>query len=175
MDKLNKNLYVQVNYHLYRHNVGDDFDLVKNLCAEFGFEFTPSFAYFAGLDKTMDILDSSPVSVEDQKVHENLLVSMQERLLLAEPYRGQDCHLRSNTITIDWDGAVLICCAAYTTKIAEEFNELSHGEIQAMRYQSPLCHKCISTGWSLVYLEQPDDKISALGYETISQIKAAIS
>ena len=172
MDKLNKSFYVEIYYHLYRHNVGADLENMQRLATELKFTFNVDFAYSMLFHKTLKYLDGEQLSEKDNELLDLLLISPKERMELALPYKQYDCHIRSDIISIDYDGSVPLCCATYETTgytMAPDFTQISHDDLQSKRYQHELCKECMNKAQHVAAMHEPRDKIFKLGNQRIQE------
>ena len=59
MDQYSSKTTVQVLYHVYKHNAGDDLLMMVKLCEELNFNLDPVWAFLMPLEKCIDYLDIS--------------------------------------------------------------------------------------------------------------------
>ena len=74
MDKRKSCIDIELFYHMYKSNIGEDLIKMKNLCDELNYRFTPIVANFVNVEKVMQYLDNN-ISNEDKSTISNLLVS----------------------------------------------------------------------------------------------------
>lgn len=175
MDTLGVQFFVEVYYHIYHHNCGDDIVHIKMLSDKLGFRFNTQFAYFMPLDKVLKYLAGEALSAEDRQLVDNLLVKPEEQSQIAIPFArfAPDCTLRRDMIPINWDGTVPLCCNVfdYQYNVAPDFLAISHDELQARRYAHPLCGPCMSQGLHIMGENLPPDgarQLRALGNQRLT-------
>lgn len=166
-DQFNSNTKFIMNYHVYKHNLGEDYVKLEKLCHEIGFEFRPYAAMFMPIEKVLSLIDSKKKKISDdinfklpQITEDDLnLIS----LLLTDPVKeyerwekegqgkikeNQICTRKENKIAIRMDGSVPICCGVYggEYKVIDNFLDKTHDEIQTLRGNYSLCKTCIENG-----------------------------
>lgn len=155
IDKYHSDLVVEVIYHKYKHNIGEDYDKMKQLCFELDFHFAPIIAYFTPVEKVINYVEKD-FSEEDKKLMDMLLVNIDDALKIARLYKNRPCQLLEKNIAINWDGSVSLCCASFDpnkTIVKEDFLSVSLSEIQEAKYKNSLCNKCIKYGINQYYFE----------------------
>lgn len=148
MDRLKSKTQVQVAYHCYIDNLGDDYTQMRAFCAELGFFFLPMWAYFMPIEKLLTVFEGKDLSEQDQGVLRLLAVTPHEARDVARLRKSPDCTLRSHQTAINSDGSVALCCGVYDRKhnIAPKFVDATFDELQAAKYQHALCRRCMHNG-----------------------------
>lgn len=146
MDRLNANFYVFINYHMYKHNVGDDAVRMLELARRLKFDFVPEVA--AMISPIDFYMLERPRSPDETLIHDLLLVSMEQKIATAQHIKDPTCSLRDNDMVINHDGSVALCCATYdkSTRITDSFFEVDHKELQRRKYKSEICRVCMERG-----------------------------
>ena len=168
---LNKsNTNVQVLYHVYQHNAGDDLTMMIKLCEELEFDLDPVWAYYMPLEKSLDYLDGK-VSAEDEKIINMLAIDPADVSKAAIPYKEQDCNLRKTQITLNIDGSVQLCCATFDQAyvVAPSFVDTPHVEIQRLRYANDMCGPCMEKGQHIYFTYVLGTKLDNLGEKNLSK------
>jgi MoaA/NifB/PqqE/SkfB family radical SAM enzyme len=143
MDLLKVNFHVEMHYHLYKSNIADV--IPAGLAArELNFAFRPIEAGLMPLEKALKVAEGHLLSVEDQAVADNLLVSLRERAALRATSEIRDCVLRAEQFAINFDGSVPLCCSTfdYANNVADDILDVSFAELQRKRYSHPTCARC---------------------------------
>lgn len=168
LDQYDSKTSVQVLYHVYRHNAGDDLAMMIKLCEELGFGLDPVWAFFMPLEKTLDYLDGK-ITAADQKTIDMLAMDPKEVAEFALPFREADCGLRHSQITMNMDGSVPLCCATFDREhiVAESFLDISHEDLQRARYDNPMCGACMEKGQHVYFSYNVGKKLDELGEETL--------
>ena len=166
MDACESEMPVEVFYHVYKDNCGDELLRMAQLCDSLGFYLHPVWAYFMGLEKLLDHLEGkSKFSQEDQAVLDRLVVSLDESITIAQQAKSPTCYLKTHQTVINHDGAVALCCAIYDPIhfVAPNFLSISDADLQHTREQAGLCGKCMSYGLHDLGMYQPNDLWDAIG------------
>ena len=155
LDRLKVPVVVEVAYHVYRHNAGEDLDRMQALCAELGFKLAPIWASFYPVEKVMAYFDGH-VGDADRETISWLAVTPDELHAAAQPHRAEPCSLQQHQTAINHDGAVQLCCATYDPAyvIAADFLATSADKLLAMKGQNATCDACIAGGFHSMMLYQ---------------------
>lgn len=139
---------VELYYHLYKHSVGDGLEKFKALSSELGIELHPVYAYLISLDDVLGYCEGKPLSPQAQQASELLLLDLDRGIEIARQYAHLDCDAL-RCININWDGSVSNCMMYYYPEanvVAANYLEISLEDIQARRYASDLCRRCMAHG-----------------------------
>jgi pyruvate-formate lyase-activating enzyme len=155
IDELGASLAVEVNYHVYRHNFGDDFAAMRALATELRFTFQPIWSVAGAADKVIEWLELG-VPAEDQPHVDRLVHRPEDSREISSRHRhllpAGECALR-DSILINSDGSVDLCCAVYAVPpIAPSFLESSAEELRERKRRAPICGPCMEHGLHLAYL-----------------------
>ena len=178
MDELESKLAVEVNYHLYRHNGGEEREAMRRFATDLGFAFVPIWSIAGSPEKVIAWLEDG-VPESDRAHVERLVhrpeasraISLRNRHLLAPG----ECPLREATL-INADGSVDLCCASYATApIAESYLEITREELAARKARHPLCGPCMAHGFHLTALYAGRSEREALGRAVMAEIEGPAS
>ena len=140
-DRLHPSMYVEVNYHLYRHNMGQDYEEMARLCRELGFAFRPNWAYLYPLDHVMTYRQGGDLPVEARKTLDLLYLDIDEGLRLAEQEAHLEC-AEERCLPIAWDLRVRSCGAFFEPTVCDDFLATPLPEIRRRREESGICDRC---------------------------------
>lgn len=150
-------------YHQYLHNFKEDLDQLRHLAEELDFTVLPIWAQLFPLEKMLDYYNGL-IRPEDNPVLDLLVLNPEDYKTISSKKRAAftDCCLRSHQTAIDFDGAVPACCAVYDREnyLDQSFLDLSHDQIQAQKYQLPICRHCRHHAIDLSYLYADADGIN---------------
>ena len=155
-------MYVELNYHLYRHNLGDDLRKMRGLCADLGFAFRPNWAYLYPLDNVLAYCQGQKLSRQAYETQELLLLSLEEGLARARSQGHLPC-AEERCFPIDWNLSVRSCGAYFQPRLVDNFLEHSLEDILRLRTESGICRTCKQHAlhrFTSVYVEETthDDK-----------------
>lgn len=151
MDRYKSKIYVDVNYHLYKNNIGEDLIMMKKLCDELGFGLSTTFPVIFPIERCIDYLEKKTDSKAFKELSKLLLVNVDEGLEITKRYRDQPCRYLTNQVNINWDRSVPLCCVTFDRQknssiISNDFLADSLSFIDKKKENHSLCSKCSSLG-----------------------------
>ena len=152
-DKYCPDLVIEVIYHRYRNNLGEDYANMERLCRELGFLFSSCVAYMSPVEKLIDCVEGR-LSDRDRKLTDQLLVRIEHALEKTMGRQRGICPLLEKQIVINWDGSISLCCASFdpaSTRVHEDFLRVSNEEIKKAKVRHPLCAVCRRYGIDQYY------------------------
>lgn len=159
-DRLHPEMQITLSYHLYKHNLGDDYSKMEALCQELGLIFRPSPAYLYPMDTVMDYVDGKPITAEASRTLPMLMMNLDEGIAKARERKHLPCP-EERCLPIDWDGRVRACGVYYRPYVANQFLETPLSEIIGCEKKLQLCGECTGRGihqFTSVYL--PEQRIA---------------
>ncbi len=139
-DTIHPEMQIILNYHLYKHNTGEDYRRIESLCKDLTLIFIPNHAYLYPLDSVMDFMDGKELSPEAQKTIPMLLMTLEEGIAKARERASLPCP-EERCFPINWDCRVRECGVFFRPFIADSFLDTSLSEI-IKRKKSGLCVEC---------------------------------
>jgi MoaA/NifB/PqqE/SkfB family radical SAM enzyme len=139
-DKLHPEMQIILNYHLYKHNTGEDYRRIESLCKDLSLIFVPNHAYLYPLDSVMDFVDGKELSPEAKKTIPMLLMTLEEGISKARERASLPCP-EERCFPINWDCRVRECGVFFRPFVAENFLDTPLTEI-IKRKESGLCVEC---------------------------------
>jgi len=161
--QLHPEMYVEINYHLYKHNLGDEYRQMADLCKDLGFVFRPNWAYLYPLDKVMDYCEGRELGVEAQRTLELLKLPIDEGLARARLQAHLPC-AEERCFPISWDLSVRSCGAYFWPTVSNNFLEETLESILDHREKSGICNHCRKHAlhrFTSVYVEETIPPTSA--------------
>ena len=148
IDKYNADTYVEVAYHKYKYNIGNEYCDMQRLCGELKFGFAPFVAAILPLENMLELCENKG---------NHMLASLSDRLLfdmdkLAEiDMRGQEdkCYSFYNMIVIMPSGHVLVCDFTYDIEkscIAKDYLDIDIEDLYEAKLNNEICKKCLKHG-----------------------------
>jgi hypothetical protein len=144
MEKYKPAIFVEVNYHLYRNNIGRDLARMRELCSDLGFILAPCYANVTPVERLIDYCEGN-ADAQTRKLQELLLVGIDKGLEIARPYNNLPCRFLTNQVNINWDRSVPLCCVCFDMKNSTICGDYLKGplkEINLKKENHPLCGKC---------------------------------
>jgi MoaA/NifB/PqqE/SkfB family radical SAM enzyme len=140
-DTLHPGMQIILNYHLYKHNIGEDYCLMESLCKDLSLIFIPNHAYLYPLDSIMDFVDGKELSPEAKRTIPMLLMTLEEGIARARERASLPCP-EERCFPINWDCRVRECGVFFHPFIADNFLETPFAEIISSKRNSELCVEC---------------------------------
>jgi MoaA/NifB/PqqE/SkfB family radical SAM enzyme len=159
-DKLKIDTKFIVGYHVYKHNLKNEYDEMKKLSDELGFIFEPDIAMLMPIEKTLSLIsnektkkkwDLPDIDEKDENLIKNLLSKPKQEYQKWKNLtnkKDNSCKRITNKLAIRVDGTVPICCGVYSDKyiVDDNFLNTPHEELQKKRNNYDFCADCIDHG-----------------------------
>ena len=147
IDKYKTNTLVDINYHLYRDNSGENIDKMEQFAKELGFVVSKTYALVMPLERVLLHLEGKP-DFQTKLLEDNLLVTIDEGINASSEavIPENTCPFRENQININADLSVPICCTVWQRDenvVAKNFLESNLNEINRNKKNVDLCNKCM--------------------------------
>lgn len=158
---------VSINYHMYKDNLGDDFEQMQNFCKKLDFPFIPSWARSISIEMTLKYLREKGLSRykgetiawfnEIPPLTSRYLENMERIIYLPEDYingkfrdiHGDECPMNRRDINIRWNGAVSFCCDAFDDRFMTfDYLTTPIERLYDMRSKSPMCKECLDNNYA---------------------------
>jgi MoaA/NifB/PqqE/SkfB family radical SAM enzyme len=148
LDKYKTKTLVDINYHLYKDNSGENIEQMEKLADELGFVVSKTYALVMPLERVLSHLDGKP-DFQTKQLQSNLLVTIDEGIKASSevPLPKNTCPFRENQININADLSVPVCCTVWERDknvVAKNFLETNIAEINSNKKQVDLCNKCMN-------------------------------
>ncbi len=183
IDDMRTSPSVSINYHMYKDNLGDDFDKMEDFCKELKFTFAPSWARSISVEMTLKYLRENGLSTYHgetlpwydeipaltKRYYENIdrVIYLPEDYLMGsfKDVHGDECPMNYRDINIRWNGTLSFCCAAFDDRfMTSDYLTTPIESLYEMRRQSPLCKECLGNNFAFYsnYLDMEEiDKRAA--------------
>lgn len=154
---------VEIGYHLYRHNCGEDRRKMKELAASLGFIFRDVLATLLPYENIERQALGRALTPEAAETHDLLLLPVEEAVARTRDSAGRPCPSDDNDIIVTWDLGVRVCCVWYDPSSQllppGEFLRADFAELQKARKNSPVCRRCQSLGLHRLYEAYGDETL----------------
>ncbi len=155
IDKYNADTSVQVSFHLYKHNLGKDYDYIRDLVHKLGFNFKPVIANLFPERIFEAVAYGKEIPENMRQISEKMLYSIEEQKNYSRQSKSKN--LCSKVFpTIRWDGSVVACYNMEGGKIADNYLDVPLDELKGRQITSKLCRDCRKFNMQMLFF--PDDK-----------------
>ena len=175
IDKHKLSTHVDINYHLYRDNNGNNLKQMRSLANELNFGLSTVHALVMPLERVFNYCDGNADS-QTLELSKNLLVTIDEGINASsqKPLPEGICPFRENQLNINADLTVPVCCLVFNRKslVAPNYLNTPLSEINFNKSNSEICTKCMELrlpeynmgfnkkGWNDYALEKTSTDIS---------------
>lgn len=148
LDKYSSKTLIDINYHLYKDNSGENIKKMEKFADDLGFVISKTYALVMPLERVISHLEGNP-DFQTKKLEDNLLVNIDEGIKASSKFAlpKKTCPFRENQININSDLTVPVCCVVWERDrniVAENFLKSNLNEINLNKKQVELCNKCMS-------------------------------
>ncbi|MDZ7616494.1 MAG: hypothetical protein U1E05_05775 [Patescibacteria group bacterium] len=169
IDRHNAYTKVEIIYHVYRDNLGKDYDCVKELADGLGFMFQPIIANVFPESIYNYVVHKTPIPETMRQAGEEMVYSIREQISFSQA-NGRTCSFQSAFPTIRWDGSVIPCCNMEGGEIAANFLDVPLEELKQRQLASDRCQQCMAHG--LQRLCSPNGRIEMVnGVRTMVKLR----
>lgn len=147
-DELSPGTHLELYYHLYRHNQGEDLDRMRDLAAEWGYAFRPTPAALFPRENPLFLRQGRPLNERVEKARSLLTIDVEEeieRSLAAAGGRPVPC-LEVRYLPINWNLNVRVCGNYYLPTLADNFLATPLAEILRRKAECQTCRTCAQYG-----------------------------
>jgi len=160
-DQYHPDLQVEVFYHIYRHNNGDDFHKMKKLCDALDFTFRFRHAALAPLENIEAVIEGRPLSAEALQTRELQIFPVEEVMEIAKSQQDRPCFYK-RCLWITWDLRVAQCMEWFSPELSlvpGDFLSTPLSEIIAAREDNAFCKHCQERAIHRCYVVYGDEKL----------------
>jgi MoaA/NifB/PqqE/SkfB family radical SAM enzyme len=144
--ELGAGIELELYYHLYRHNTGEDYEKMKTLAEELGYVFRPITASLYPRENVIDLRLGRPLSPPAQR--QLALLTPEARAMLfgdGQSRLGEPCP-ENRCFAINWNLNVRVCGVCYAPTVADNFLETPLPELVRRVAESEACARCAACG-----------------------------
>ena len=147
MDEFGSQTLVDINYHLYRDNCGENLLKMEELADDLGFIISKTHALVMPLERVMSHLDGK-TDIQTSELQNNLLVTIEEGIKASSNIKLSDgtCPFRENQVNINSDLSVPVCCTVWergTNVVTQNYLKSSIDQINRDKKKIDICNKCM--------------------------------
>ena len=147
IDEYKTDTLIDINYHLYKDNSGENLKQMENFANNLGFIISKTYALIMPVERVISYLEGNE-DFEIKKLKNNLLVTVEEGIEASSkfPLPKNTCPYRENQIIINSDLTVPVCCTVWERKesiVAQNFLKNNINEINLNKKKIAMCQKCM--------------------------------
>jgi MoaA/NifB/PqqE/SkfB family radical SAM enzyme len=147
LDKYKLTTLIDINYHLYKDNSGENIKQMEKFSKDLGFIISKTYALVMPLERVISHVEGSP-DFQTKQLETNLLVTINEGIKASSKISlpKNTCPFRENQININSDLTVPVCCVVWERDknvVAQNFLKTNLNEINLNKKQVKLCNKCM--------------------------------
>ncbi|MBF0543579.1 MAG: radical SAM protein [Candidatus Riflebacteria bacterium] len=146
IDKFNSDTAVRIIYHLYKHNLEEDYDRMESIAKELGFFFFPLVANIFPEKVFNYVVKKEAIPEGMRQINERLIFPVEEQLAYSIENKHRFCPNMKAFPTVRWDKSVILCCNREGPKLSEDYLETSLASMAQQRKNHETCAVCKSHG-----------------------------
>jgi len=139
---LRAGMEMELYYHLYRHNGGEDYEKIKALAEDLDYVFRPQTATLYPRDNVVALRLGQPITREVSRQME--MINEDAKYLLMGDFNSETetrC-LENRYFSINWNLNVRACGVSYLPMVADNFLEVSLPELVRRVAEGEACARC---------------------------------
>jgi MoaA/NifB/PqqE/SkfB family radical SAM enzyme len=153
LDKYSKNTYIEVAYHKYKYNCGEDLSEMKRLCLELQYSLEDYYVTLMPVEYAINVIEgNAPEHIYD--VMEMFCIDIRNFPKIDMTSTPGLCLSYDNVVCITPEGSVLVCDYVFDpTKsiIAENCMDIDFRNIANLKITNEVCQKCLKYGLPSIY------------------------
>lgn len=145
IDKYKAETSVEIIYHVYKHNLSEDYDYMENLSKSLGFYFRPIIANIFPERILEHVAYGKEIPTAMKEINKNMIYTIEEQIEYSRNAQKK-CVMMSAFPVIRWDGSVIPCCNMEGGTISDNYLTVSLKELKLKQLKSDLCTTCNRLG-----------------------------
>lgn len=146
LDRNGVETVVRISYHIYRHNLGKDYDEVRRLAESLGFQFLPVLAQIFPEKVLRHVVNGEPIPAEMLRASEMLVYPIEEQLAYARENKERICFMMKVFPTVRWDASVAHCSNLMEPLVSRNYLTTPMDELLSRRNENGACATCMDHG-----------------------------
>lgn len=146
LDKHQAETVVRITYHLYKHNLGEDYDQVEALAKELGFQFLPVLAQIFPERVLRHVIYGDPIPEPMQQADALLYYPIADQLAYAQANKDRICFMMKVFPTVRWNTSVVHCSNLMEPVLAPSYLDTPLEELLDYREANGFCTTCMDHG-----------------------------
>ena len=146
LDKYNAETVVRMHYHLYKHNMGQDYTEMEALANELGFLFVPILAQIFPDYVVKSEIYGKPIPEKMLRASEMLHFPIAEQLENARRNKTKNCFMIKAFPVVRWNTSVIQCCNLSFPSVSTSYLDNSFETLLQAREDNKFCDVCVEHG-----------------------------
>ena len=146
LDKHHSDTVVRVHYHMYKHNMDEDYSQVEQMATELGFLFVPILAQIFPDYVLRNALYGEPIPEKMLCASEYLYYPIEDQLEYAKSNKDKYCFMVKAFPVVRWDASVIHCCNLSFPTVNKNYLGTSLEELLKERQDNNFCSECMAHG-----------------------------
>lgn len=146
IDKYQTDVMVRIYYHLYKHNLGRDYEEVEALAKELGFQFAPILANIFPGKILRHVVHDEPIPDEMLRASELAIFKINDQIEYAKSVKHKPCPAMKAFPTVRWDTTVMQCCNLTDPSVGTNYLDMPLTELVKIRDGNGFCETCQEHG-----------------------------
>ena len=143
IDQYGTDTAVRVHYHMYKHNMDEDFDTIKAMAEELGFQFLPILAQIFPEYVLRNVIYGEPIPPQMLRANDLLYFPIADQLAYAQQNTSRNCFMLKVFPVVRWDTSVVHCSNLTFPVLTSNYLEHSLDELLKQRYDNKFCNTCM--------------------------------
>lgn len=138
---------VDINYHLYRDNIGENLAKMEELADQLGYIISKTHALVMPLERVISHIEGK-TDMQTKELQKNLLVTIDEGILASSKITLPEgnCPFRENQVNINSDLTVPVCCTVWERGeniVTNNYLDTTLEQINLTKKNIKICKKCM--------------------------------
>jgi MoaA/NifB/PqqE/SkfB family radical SAM enzyme len=141
IDKYNAPTGVEIVYHIYKHNLREDYEEVERLAKDLGFSFKPIIANVFPERILEHVAYGEEIPEAMKTISDSMIYGIDEQIKYSKE-KNKNCVMMNAFPVIRWNGSVIPCCNMEGGIIADDYATVPFDELKRRQVTSKLCKMC---------------------------------
>ena len=144
--KYNADIDVRLYYHIYKHNLNEDYQYCFNLAKKYNFQWLPIIAQLFTEHIYKHVILGDPMPQEYLGIKDKLVYDYKDQLNRAYEKKHAFCPTLKCFPTVRWDMSVVHCSVMTKPILTKNYLEINFNDLKKIRDNEETCIKCMSKG-----------------------------
>ena len=148
VDKYNLDTHVRFYYHMYKHNLNEEYNYCEKLANDLGFYWYPIIAQLFPQHMYHHVVNDKPLPPQYHQAKNLLINNYEDHIKTSFEKRSSFCPVYKAFPTIRYDGSVVHCSLMTDPIITKDFLNQGFDKLKSLRQieANKTCIKCMSYG-----------------------------